>query len=391
MHLPSFVEFESAIRIKKDYNICGDAVHVVKNENEGRIIGVLSDGLGSGVKANVLASMTAHMAAKFVESEMDIVRSSEIMLDALPVCQLRKISYATFSIVDCRLDGQTQVIEMDNPPFLLVRKGEVIDLPYETLTAPRWENRVMRITRIALREGDRLVFFSDGITQAGLGSARLPLGWRREGCVKFVKKIVRQKPDISARHLSRLIVEEAREMEPDGEAGDDMSCVVLYQRKPRRLMVLSGPPFNEERDGEYAAMLNEFEGATAICGGTTANIIERELDLKGEIDSDSFDPEIPPATKMKGVDLVTEGILTLTRVAKILKTGEMPKRMNGARQLAELLLESDEVVFVVGTRINNAHQDPNLPVDLEIRRNVIKKIARRLRQKHLKDVEIHTI
>ena len=61
------------------------------------------------------------------------------------------------------------------------------------------------------------------------------------------------------------------------------------------------------------------------------------------------------------------------------------KRPNAATRLVELLLNSDIIHFLVGTRINEAHQDPNVPVELDLRRNIIRKIASLLETRYLKE------
>ena len=229
---------------------------------------------------------------------------------------------------------------------------------------------------------------SDGVTQAGLGNPLYPLGWQREGVWKFIENQIRRHPTISAYDLAKAIVHEALDKEPDKKAGDDISCTVIYFRKPRKLLLLSGPPFDEEKDKEIAEMIDYYDGKTAICGGTTANIIERELCLTCEMDKTTFDPNIPMASIMPGIDLVTEGILTLTEVYRMLKEGIDEDKDNAATRLAHLLLESDHIDFVIGTKINEAHQDPNLPMELDIRRNIVKKIFRLLQSKFLKEISV---
>ena len=232
---------------------------------------------------------------------------------------------------------------------------------------------------------------SDGVTQAGLGNKRYPLGWGRQGCIDFVLKEIEKDPYMSSQTLAQKIVEEALTKEIDHKAGDDISCVVLYFRKPRKLLVLTGPPFDEDKDREFAELVSSYDGKTVICGGTTANIVERELCLKCEIDKTSFDDKIPMASIMDGVDLVTEGILTLTEVYRMLKEGIDKNKNNAAVRLAKLLLDSDRIDFVVGTKINIAHQDPSLPMELEIRRNIVKKIFRLLQSQYLKEISVRYI
>ncbi len=383
-----FIEISSHQEHKHTENCFGDAVLSKKLPEEQRIISVLSDGLGSGVKANILSSMTTRMAMKFVESDLDLVRSAEVMMQALPVCQIRKISYATFSIVDAMLEGKTRIYEMDNPQCFIVRDCKQFHPTHHEISSENWKDRIIHVYQLVAQEEDRIIIMSDGVTQAGLGNPKYPLGWQREGVWKFVENQIRRHPHISASDLAQAIVHEALAKEPEEKAGDDISCTVIYFRKPRKLLLLSGPPFDEEKDKEVAEMIDYYDGKTAICGGTTANIIERELCLKCEMDKTTFDPEIPMASIMPGIDLVTEGILTLTEVYRMLKEGVDEEKDNAAVRLANLLLDSDKIDFVIGTKINEAHQDPNLPMELDIRRNIVKKIFRLLQSKFLKEISV---
>lgn len=385
---PLFIEIDHAQCRKAGENICGDAFCSLKLADEKRYISVLSDGLGSGVKANILASMTAHMAMKFTAGGVDFAHAAEIMMEALPVCRVRKISYATFSIVDCRLGAPTRIIEMDNPGCMIVRNGRKLSVPCKTLASPRWRDRRMHFLQMDMQPEDRIVLLSDGISQAGLGAPAYPLGWREEGCRDFVLDVISREPDVSARQLAKRCLREALNKEPGYRPHDDMTCAVIYFRRPRGLLLLSGPPFHAGRDAEYARMLQNFSGTKVICGGSTANIVARELGRNVEMDLEDLSDDLPPISRMDGVHLVTEGILTLTRVAAMLEDGRRTEGRNGAVRLFELLLESDSIRFVVGSRINEAHQDPRLPLDIEFRRNIVKRIARALETKHFKEVSI---
>ena len=383
-----FIEIGTHQEHKYSENCFGDDIVSKKLPEEQRIISVLSDGLGSGVKANILSSMTTRMALKFIESDLDLVRSAEVMMQALPVCQVRKISYATFSIVDAMLEGKTRIYEMDNPACFIVRDAKELKVAHHEITAPSWKDRIIDVYHFQAKEEDRIIIMSDGVTQAGIGNPKYPLGWQRDGVWKFVENQIRRHPNISARELAEAIVHEALSKEPDEKAGDDISCTVIYYRNPRKLLLLSGPPFDEEKDKKIAEMIDYYDGKTAICGGTTANIIERELCLKCEMDKTSFDPEIPMASIMPGIDLVTEGIITLSEVYRMLRDDVELVKDNAATRLTKLLLDSDRIDFVIGTKINEAHQDPNLPMELDIRRNIVKKIFRILQSKFLKEISV---
>ncbi len=383
-----FIEIGAFQQQKHGEDCFGDTIYSKKIPEEQRVVSILSDGLGSGVKANILSSMTTRMAMKFVESNMELLRSSEVMMDALPVCQVRKISYATFSIVDSELEGKTRIFEMDNPPFMFIRDGKPLNIKSRELSSPKWKDRTINISQVMTQPEDRIILISDGVSQAGLGNRLYPLGWQRQGCLDFALKEIRKNPYISAHELAEKIVRAALDKEVDKQAGDDISCVVIYFRKPRKLLVLTGPPFDEDKDHEFAELVACYDGKTVICGGTTANIVERELCLTCEIDKTSFDEKIPMSSTMDGIDLVTEGILTLTEVYRMLKEGIDKDKNNAAVRLANLLLDSDRIDFVVGTKINIAHQDPSLPMELEIRRNIVKKIFRILQDKYLKEISV---
>ena len=388
---PLFLDVDFFQKRKTGQFVCGDSFFSRKIPGRNRVVSVLSDGLGSGIKASILSSMTATMALRFMEGDMEILRSAEVMMDALPVCKVRGISYATFTIVDAVLHGWTRVIEMDNPPFLLVRGGRVMTPGRREMASSRWKDRKITVNEFFARPEDRIILFSDGVTQAGMGSWANPTGWGEEKCTEYILRLLRDRPGLSSRELSRRIVSEALVREPHEHAGDDVTCAVMYFRSPRKLLVLSGPPFDGQRDREYAEMLGKFPGRKAICGGTTAEIVARELGRPLVTDLATARGGMPPLSSMDGVDLITEGILTLTLVSKILDGKEIVREKNSAARLASLLRESDRISFVVGTRVNEAHQDPTLPVELEMRRNIIRTIVRTLEEKYLKEVTVSFI
>jgi hypothetical protein len=383
----SFVEVDCCQTPKRGQFVSGDVFLCHRIKEEDRVIAVLSDGLGSGIKASVLATLTASMALKYTSSFMDIRRSAETIMNTLPICSERKISYSTFTIVDLHGSGKARIIEYDNPPFLLIRDGRQEAVDSTEIALGRWQDRKLRYSQFRVRLGDRIVFVSDGVTQAGMGDFRTPLGWGREKVAEFVESRTAADFQISARDLARDLVAEANSYD-GGPARDDTSAGVIYFRQPRRLLVITGPPFSKNRDLELVELAKTFPGKKVICGGTTANILSRLLHRHVEMDLSDYDPEIPPPAMMTGIDLITEGTLTLGRVAALLEAGESPEncRKNAATTLATMLLESDVVHFAVGTRINQAHQDPNIPLELDLRRNVVRRIASVLEQRHRKQV-----
>jgi serine phosphatase RsbU (regulator of sigma subunit) len=260
----SFIEVDSCQQAKQGQLISGDVFLSQKVKLEDRVVSVLSDGLGSGVKASVLATMTATMALKFAASAMDMRRSAEIIMDTLPICSVRKISYSTFTVVDMTSTGETRIIEHGNPPFLLIRpEGELVIQKTE-VRPKRWQDRLINFSSFEVQREDRIIFFSDGITQAGMGEFRTPLGWGLENVDKFVREQIRWDPYISARELSRLLVAQAVEIDGLG-AKDDITCAVVYFRSPRKLLVMTGAPFNRAHDQDLAKMAERTSGRKVIC------------------------------------------------------------------------------------------------------------------------------
>ena len=385
-----FVEMECFQLCHDGEIVCGDDFLFERIEQENRHLAVLSDGLGSGIKANLLACMTTTMALEFVRSNMDVLLSAETIMDTLPVCEVRRISYATFSIFDLQIGGKSRIIEMDNPPFIHLRNGKDLKVSRQSMVSDRWPDRRVQLAEIYAITGDRLIAFSDGVAQAGLGQPGCKFGWRREGALEFIQAEVAKDPAISARELSQRVVYAARNHNKDNRCIDDISCMVIYLRKPRRLRLLTGPPFRPESDAAYAELVRNFDGKIILSGGTTANIVSRELKRPIDVDMKLVMKagNLPPPARMEGVDLVSEGILTLTDVVQRLEadpplTTPVPL---AAKQMIDLFRESDEIEFVVGTKVNEAHQDPSLPMDLEIRRNIVRRLKTVLENKYRKRV-----
>ena len=392
MYSQLFVEIESFQFTKTGQAACGDDIQVKVLKDENRYLAVLSDGLGSGVKAHILANMTTTMALRYLQSNMDILQSVETIMDSLPVCEVRKISYSTFSMIDLRLGGITRIVEMGNPQYIQLRGDkEVQPLKHETIVSPHWPDRQVECYELKMEPGDRLIVCSDGVTQSGLGEGpAYRFGWRRSGELEYASQKVVENPEISSFALARSIAYQAYGISGN-TCKDDISCMVIYMRKPRVMRLLSGPPFYKEHDSAFAEHADLGETHTIICGGTTTSILERVTGKRAEVDIFKLKPgdKLPPSGRLPGVGMVTEGILTLTRVCQALENDEsIDKLPEACRRIIVMMLQHDKIEFVVGTKINEAHQDPSLPQDLELRRGIIRRIAAALNQKFRKETEI---
>lgn len=383
-----FIEIDCFQKNKAGNIVCGDSFMSQRLQAEDRIISVLSDGLGSGIKASVLSTMTVSMAMHYTAMNESILQTALSIINTLPQDLVRKISYSTFCIFDIDRLGNTKIIEYESPAVCLFRRGQFIDIHKEKIPVKRedLENTFLWVSEFKLEKEDRLICFSDGVSQSGMGSANMPFGWD-QGVRDFMGELLLQHPDLSAKELARKIVLRA-ERNDNYNLLDDTSCCVVYRRTPRNLLICTGPPYDEKKDPYLAQTVRDFKGKKVLCGGTTATIISRELNRPLNVSLNITDKELPPLSYMEDIDLITEGILTLSKVERLLNQGSPEKSSGPAQDLVSLLQNSDKIRFIVGTRINVAHQDPNLPVELEIRRNVVKKIKYLLETKFLKDVEI---
>lgn len=372
--------------------ICGDVFLSKRIPEENRVLCVLSDGIGHGVRANVLATLTATISLNFSMEHKDANALAGIIMKALPVCSDRNMSYATYTIIDISIDS-VSILEYDNPQTLILRGNRI----YE----PEWmhvaykgntkDKRVMDLKKCSFvpQIEDRIVFCSDGITQSGLGKG-LTMGWGRNGLIKFIREIIEATPTISAADLTERVVKRAATNDLYMPK-DDLTCGVIYFRRARKAILCTGPPFSPDKDNEFANILKNFSGKKIISGATTTEIIARELG-RTVMNEERTDPTLPPSSKIKGIDLVTEGVLTLSKVTYMLNSIKLNSNMQfgkgPADQICKLLLETDEIHILVGTKINENHHDPSLQVEIEFRKHLIQRLTKVLSEKFMKVVTI---
>lgn len=384
-----FIDIACSQKKKYNQNAYGDFFASNRFPNMNRVVAVLSDGLGSGIKANILACMTSTMLLKFMENHSDIEKSCEIIMNSLPVCKVRGISYSTFSAIDCYDDGKAKIVEEGNPDFIWIREGEVLKPEYQTIQSKDFKNRKMKVYNIKLEKHDRIIFCSDGATQVAMGTKEYPLGLERKGLIEIILRKIEREPEISSKDLSDFLIKQIEFIAPNRELKDDTSILSIYCRNPRESLIFTGPPFHSEKDNFYAKTFMEFKGKKAISGGTTANIISREFNIPVNTDMSTNRGKLPGLLKMEGVDLVTEGILTLTKTLEYLQSSK--NENDSAKTLMDFLLNSDVINFLVGAQMNKAHYDPNFPIEIEIRKNIVKQMAKVLEEKYLKKVNVQFI
>ena len=355
--------------------ICGDSIEVVSTDDSAVI--VLSDGLGSGIKANILSTMSVKMASTMLVKGRPVDEVMEAMTKTLPVCQVRRLAYSTLSILQVR-DRGIYLAEYDNPKAFvgnvegnrsISRKGR--DVGEREI----WESQFQ------MEDGDWIVMVSDGVLHAGIGGI-WNLGWGRERVGAFIQKVLRAHPD--AQDAADEIADVTEKLYA-GKPGDDASIVVVRARRRQYLTVMMGPPRNREKDTMVVHHLMAGPGRKVVAGGTTGNIVARVLDRKFEVDLASDCNGIPPVAELSGVDLVTEGVLTLNRVCFLLKSKVRSRNLygkrDGASRLAEMLLGSDDITLLVGQAVNPAHLGSGIPVALALKPQLTEDLIGQLRER----------
>lgn len=354
--------------------LCGDKVEITKTDD--RLIIVLADGLGSGVKANILATLTSKIMITMLDQGADLKETIDTITHTLPICQVRQIGYSTFTILEIDSNLQARIIEFDNPPVFLLRNHQIVALDKVKLNSA---DKQVWVSSIQLQIGDEITLCSDGVIHAGVGRL-LNHGWEWQHVAEFLE--LQNTP--SAEKLNRRLIETCKRLYDD-KPGDDTTAVSVKIRNPEWLQIFTGPPETAENDHQVITHFMHQTGKKVVCGGTAANIVSRELDREIITELDYIDPLIPPTAKIKGIDLVTEGVLTLKMVLGKLKQYNLNSdepifnKRDGVTQLLKLMIEeSTHIHFWVGRAINPAHQNPDFPKELSIKTNVIKEIAAEL-------------
>ena len=368
---------------KRGEQLCGDRVEIVEQGDNATVV-VLADGLGSGVKANILSTLTAKIISTMMANDMTIEDCVSTIAATLPVCDVRKVAYSTFTII--RIAGsnlEAELIQYDNPHIIFLRDGKHVDYPE---ICEMIDGKAIYKTKLKLREGDAFIAMSDGAIHAGVGQS-LNFGWQREQIVEFMETIY--DPAFTAKTLSAMLVNECSRLY-GGEPGDDTSACTVKIRRRQPMNLLIGPPADPKDVNKMMALFFSKEGKHIVCGGTTSTLAAEFLHEPLDVSMPTYiDPEIPPTAKIKGVDLVTEGVITMSRVLEYardyLKDNERytdwSYKKDGASSIARMLFEeATDINFYVGRAVNPAHQNPNLPIGFNIKMRLIEELSECLKK-----------
>ncbi len=361
--------------------LCGDHVDIVDG-NDGSTVIVLADGLGSGVKASILSTLTAKIISTMMAEGISIEECVATIAATLPVCSLRGVAYSTFTIIHLLNNEAAEIIQYDNPHVIVIRDEKNYDYPKTEMNIGG--KKIYKST-IKLRENDMFVAMSDGCPHAGIGIA-YNFGWKREEIIDFIEVLA--PVGYTAKTLSTMLVDECNKLYGN-RPGDDATACIVKIRKREPMNMLFGPPSNRSDCDRMMSLFFSKEGKHIICGGTTSSIAAKYLGkpLKASLNFERSD--VPPIAELEGVDLVTEGVITVNKVLEYAKDyldkNELYEQWNFKRDGASLnsrLLyeEARDINFYVGRAINPAHQNPDLPINFSIKMNLVEELSACLRQ-----------
>ncbi len=367
--------------------LCGDHVDVVEQSENSSVI-VLADGLGSGVKASILSTLTSKIISTMVAQGISLEECVSTIAQALPICSVRGVAYSTFTIIHLKDNRVAELIQFDNPHIILIRDGEIYNYP-ETETNIDGK-KIFRST-VLLQENDIFVAMSDGCPHAGIGRA-YNFGWKREDIAEFMKGLA--PVGYTAKTLSTMLVDECFR-QYGGHPGDDATACVVRIRRREPMNLLFGPPRNRDDCGRMMSLFFSKEGKHIVCGGTTSSIAADFLGKKLRPTLNFEKSDVPPIAELEGVDLVTEGVITINKVIEYAKDALAENKeyehwsfgRDGASLICRMLFEeATDINFFVGRAVNPAHQNPDLPINFNIKMNLVEELSGCLRKmgKHVK-------
>ena len=361
--------------------LCGDHIDVVEQDENSTVI-VLADGLGSGVKASILSTLTSKIISTMVSEGLSLDDCIATIAATLPVCSVRGVAYSTFTLIRLVNNEYAEIMEYDNPAVILLRDGRGFEIPK---TEVNIGGKLIYRSRIKLQENDIFIAMSDGCVHAGVGMS-LNFGWGRRDIITFMETFY--DVGFTAKTLSTILLDECNRLY-GGKPGDDTSVCTIRIKKREPMNLLFGPPSNRDDCDKMMSLFFSKEGKHIICGGTTSSIAARYLGKTVRTEIDFNDPDIPPIAHIDGVDLVTEGVITVNRVLEYAKDyladNESYKhwsyKQDGASLISRLLFEeATDINFYVGRAMNPAHQNPQLPINFNIKMQLVSELSDCLRK-----------
>lgn len=380
------IGYKSIIHVGEE--LCGDHIDIVEHGDNSTVI-VLADGLGSGVKASILSTITSKIISTMIAEGMTLEDCVSTIAETLPVCSERGVAYSTFTILHLIDNRMAELIQYDNPHVIMIRDNKVFDYPKTELQI---EGKHIYRSSIWLKKDDIFVAISDGCPYAGKGIT-FNFNWKEEDIAQFMADL--SYTGYTAKVLCTMLIDECNRLY-DGKPADDATACVVRIRNREPMSILFGPPSDPDDCDRMMRLFFSKEGKHIICGGTTSSIAAKWLGKPLIPKKDyNLSSDIPPMSELEGVDLVTEGVVTMSKVLyyaqDYLKNNESYETWNyahdGASRICQLLFEeATDINFFVGGAVNPAHQIADLPVTFNIKMNLVKELSKCLEKmgKHVK-------
>lgn len=361
--------------------LCGDHVDIVEQGENSTVI-VLADGLGSGVKASILSTLTSKIISTMMAQGLSLEECVSTIAATLPICSVRGVAYSTFTIIHIIDNSTVELIQYDNPQIIMLRDCEIYDYPVSEVIIGG--KKILK-SNIKLRENDIFIAMSDGCPHAGIGTA-FNFGWKRDDIAEFIRSVAHV--GFTAKTLSTMLIDECNKLY-GGKPGDDATACVIRIRKREPMNILFGPPSHRDDCDRMMSLFFSKEGKHIICGGTTSSIAAKYLGKEVKTTLKFERSDVPPIAYIDGVDLVTEGVITINKVLEYAKDAlgdneeyaHWSVSQDGASLICRMLFEeATDINFYVGRAINPAHQNPDLPINFNIKMNLVQELSDCLRK-----------
>ena len=361
--------------------LCGDHIEIIETGDDSTVC-VLADGLGSGVKASILSTLTSKIIATMTSQGISLEECVKTIVATLPICKVREVAYSTFTIIHLIQNEEAEIICYDNPDVIMYRNGKIYDYPMQDMNI---EGKLIHKARVKLRENDTFIAMSDGCIHAGVGMS-LNFGWDRKEIAEFMETLT--DVGFTAKTLSTVLTDQCLKLY-GGNPGDDTTALTVRIRSRQQINLMIGPPSDRNDCDKMVSLFLSKGGKRIVCGGTTSTIVSKYLNKPIIPNINYFDPEIPPTATIEGIDLVTEGVITINRVNEYAKDyladNESYKQWNykqdGAAMISRMLFEeATDINFYVGRAVNPAHQNPNLPINFNIKMQLVNELSESLKK-----------
>ena len=361
--------------------LCGDHIEIIEMNDDSTVC-VLADGLGSGVKASILSTLTSKIIATMTSQGIALEECVKTIAATLPICKVREVAYSTFTIIHIIQNEEAEILCYDNPDVIMYRNGKIYDYPFRELNI---EGKIIHKARVKLQENDTFIAMSDGCIHAGVGMS-LNFGWERKEIAEFMETLT--DVGFTAKTLSTVLTDQCLNLY-GGNPGDDTTAMTVRIRSRQQINLMIGPPSDRNDCDKMVSLFLSKGGKRIVCGGTTSTIVSNYLKQPIIPNINYFDPEIPPTATIEGIDLVTEGVITINRVNEYAKDyladNESYKQWNykqdGAAMISRMLFEeATDINFYVGRAVNPAHQNPNLPINFNIKMQLVNELSESLKK-----------